>query len=208
VAHEHPALCRAGELWALAWQAHQEDPGGKSDLHRLVLSRVVPVFLCPSEPRQTGTNGNGWTWGLTSYLGVAGTGVRREDGVFHPNYPVRFGDITDGTSNTVMIGERPPGPKGYEGGWYASWGFTVCPVTQILAGTRNPPSDIGCPFSTGALRPGQPDNPCDRNHFWSLHPGGAHFAFADGSVRFLSYTNSETLPALATRDGGEIASVE
>jgi prepilin-type processing-associated H-X9-DG protein len=42
-------------------------------------------------------------------------------------------------------------------------------------------------------------------HFWSLHPGGAHFAFADGSARFLSYSADSVLPALATRAGGDIA---
>ncbi|MBY0229775.1 MAG: DUF1559 domain-containing protein, partial [Gemmataceae bacterium] len=38
--------------------------------------------------------------------------------------------------------------------------------------------------------------------FWSPHPGGAHFAFADGGVRFLSYS-ADLLPALASRAGGE-----
>ena len=39
--------------------------------------------------------------------------------------------------------------------------------------------------------------------FWSLHPGGANFAFADGSVKFLRYSAADILPALATRAGGE-----
>lgn len=52
--------------------------------------------------------------------------------------------------------------------------------------------------------PGRTDNPCDRWHFWSLHPGGANFAFADGSVRFMPYGAKAIMPALATRDGGEI----
>jgi prepilin-type processing-associated H-X9-DG protein len=41
-------------------------------------------------------------------------------------------------------------------------------------------------------------------HFWSLHPGGANFAFADGSVRFLAYSANPIMPALATREGGEV----
>jgi prepilin-type processing-associated H-X9-DG protein len=40
-------------------------------------------------------------------------------------------------------------------------------------------------------------------HYWSLHPGGAHFAMCDGSVHFLSYSADKILPALATRAGGE-----
>ena len=43
--------------------------------------------------------------------------------------------------------------------------------------------------------------------FWSLHPGGANFAFADGSVRFLPFAADSVLPALATRAGGEVATL-
>jgi prepilin-type processing-associated H-X9-DG protein len=48
------------------------------------------------------------------------------------------------------------------------------------------------------------DNEWHSFHFWSLHPGGANFAFADGSVRFLAYSANTILPALATRAGGEV----
>jgi prepilin-type processing-associated H-X9-DG protein len=54
---------------------------------------------------------------------------------------------------------------------------------------------------------GRIDNPCDRFHYWSLHPGGANFIFADGSVRFLAYTADPILGALATRAGGEVVTV-
>ncbi len=54
--------------------------------------------------------------------------------------------------------------------------------------------------------PGRPDNPCDRYPFWSLHPGGAHFLFADGSVHFLPYSAQPTMVALATRNGDEAVS--
>ncbi len=66
------------------------------------------------------------------------------------------------------------------------------------------------PGGTGSTRfqQGQLDNMCSVMHFWSLHPGGAHFLFADGSVRFLSYSATEILPALATRAGGEVVSLD
>ena len=49
---------------------------------------------------------------------------------------------------------------------------------------------------------------CSRFHFWSLHSGGANIAFADGSVRFLSYSADPIMPALATRAGGEVVSLD
>jgi hydroxymethylglutaryl-CoA lyase len=47
------------------------------------------------------------------------------------------------------------------------------------------------------------NNDCDTHHFWSMHPGGGNWIFADGSVRFLEYQTNNILPALATRNGGE-----
>jgi prepilin-type processing-associated H-X9-DG protein len=63
--------------------------------------------------------------------------------------------------------------------------------------------DFECRLAGSLYGPGNLSNPCDRYHFWSLHSGGANFAFADGSVRFLAYSAKDVLPALATRDGGE-----
>jgi len=61
-----------------------------------------------------------------------------------------------------------------------------------------------CGSGSAMFQPGKLDNICSVMHFWSLHPGGAHFLFADGSVRFLTYAAADTLPALATRAGGEV----
>jgi len=46
--------------------------------------------------------------------------------------------------------------------------------------------------------------PCDRYHFWSLHPNGANFLFADGAVHFLTYSAEPIMIPLATRGGGEV----
>jgi prepilin-type processing-associated H-X9-DG protein len=48
---------------------------------------------------------------------------------------------------------------------------------------------------------------CDFLHFWSKHPGGAHFLFGDGSVRFVTYGADPIMPALATRNAGEAVGV-
>lgn len=196
------------DLWNLAWKAQAQDPSGHADLHGTVEAKIMPVYLCPAEPRQSGGFANSTrTWGLTSYVGVAGTREVENDGVFHRHFTVRFGDITDGTSRTVMIGERPAGPRGIYGSWYANWGVSVCQLAQILPAGRNHWSFFGahdCPINGQPLRPGRLDDSCDVMHFWSLHLNGANFAFADGSVRFLAYDRSSLLPALATRAGGEI----
>ena len=64
-----------------------------------------------------------------------------------------------------------------------------------------------CPPGPYKFAHGEPKNPCDTFHFWSLHPGGANFAFADGSVRFLSYAADSVMSALSTRAGGEVVAV-
>jgi prepilin-type processing-associated H-X9-DG protein len=197
-------------LWNLAWEAQNQDPiGTHSLLHRQVMETTLPVLLCPTETLSKGQNaGNGWSWAVTTYPGVAGSNRRAHNGIFHKNFTVRFGNITDGSSNTLMIGERPAGPDGDFSGWYAEWGNSVCALSQILdAGYgRWNPGHLSCQITLSVFRPGRLGEMCDVNHFWSLHGGGANFAFADGSVRFLLYTSAPIVPALATRDGGEVVS--
>ena len=55
----------------------------------------------------------------------------------------------------------------------------------------------------GNLGPGDPGG--EVNQFYSLHPGGVNFAFADGHVAFLKTSmNYQVFRALATRAGGEV----
>ena len=70
--------------------------------------------------------------------------------------------------------------------------------------TDNYGSCSGGPYQFVA---GAEDQPCDRFHFWSYHPGGANFALCDGSVRFITYSGDAVLPALATRAGKETVTV-
>ena len=195
------------QLWATVEAAHRADPLAESAAHDAARAAVVPVYLCPSDGRREATDVFGNQRGLCGYVGVAGTGTRVNDGVFHVDFPVRPTDITDGMSNTVMIGEHPPGPNGVYGQWYANWGDSVCPLAQIVAAAPRawvPTEAVGCSPGTPSFAPGSTISTCAVGHFWSLHPTGANFAFADGSVRFLRYTAADTLPALATRAGGEV----
>lgn len=192
----------------------------------------IAVFICPSDPRRLGdvqaTTINGVKHGMTSYLGVVGRDFQDalpDNGIIgcrqlnSTRRSVRkMSEVTDGTSNTIMIGERPPGGGGGENstdplnwGWWAYDDFDSLLWAIMPKGPAGPNGSdqkgTPCPgvnyFSPGAI-----NNDCDVNHFWSPHSGGGHFAFADGSVRFLEYTIGVTLlPQLATRNGGEVAAV-
>jgi len=193
-------------VWQAVEEAQASDPSLDGRAHSLVARTVVPVFLCPSEGRRLAGRDFDDTWAVKSYDGVAGTHWRADDGIFHRFLDVRLTDVTDGTSNTLMIGERPPGPGGSWGAWYARWGSSVCPLVQIRAagGYAAPAVEAtDCIPVYLPLAPGRPDSYCSVTHFWSMHRGGANFAFADGSVRFLTHAASSVLPALATRAGGE-----
>ena len=176
---------------------------------------VIPTYGCPADSRtkQPALARNRLTVALGSYLGVVGTRHTRKDGVLFADSGVRFTDVTDGTSNTLLVGERPPSPDTWIGWWYAGYGVDSMGTADTVLGARERATPTGYPdmpdCGTGfaSYRPGRLDDTCDVMHFWSLHPGGAHFAFTDGSVRFLRYSAAEILPALATRAGGEAVSV-
>lgn len=66
---------------------------------------------------------------------------------------------------------------------------------------------IRIPIAPYPYQAGKWNEDCDTFHFWSPHTAGSNFALCDGSVRFIPYTASNIMPALATRAGGELASV-
>src|SRR5262249_19229050 len=125
---------------------------------------------------------------------------------------VRSGEITDGLSNTLMASERPPSTDLRYGYWYAGAGQGVSGSGDMLLGVAEinvlrRGNSSTCPRGPYAFSPGDLRNQCDMFHFWSLHSGGAHFLFADGSVKFLSYSAAPILPALASRAGGETVDI-
>jgi prepilin-type processing-associated H-X9-DG protein len=173
------------------------------------VAAVVPAFLCPADSRIVAPKPVGHDGGLrafTSYLGVVGNNAGLTDGLLYLDSKHRLADVTDGTSNTLLVGERPPSANLVLGWWYAGWGQRKNGDGDLVLGVRSRNYGgygRGCPEGPFHFVPGKFDNQCDAFHFWSPHPGGAHFAFADGSVRFLKYSADPVMPALATRAGGE-----
>lgn len=169
---------------------------------------VVRAFGCPADDRVRRSSIFGAA-AFTSYLGVEGTDQFSKDGVLFLDSHVRFPEIRDGASNTLMIGERPPSANELLGWWYAGWGQGQDGSAEMVLGAREYNLETygpACPPGPYHFTAGQLRNQCDAFHFWSLHSGGANFAFCDGSVRFLSYSADSILPALATREGGETVS--
>jgi prepilin-type processing-associated H-X9-DG protein len=166
----------------------------------------MPVFVCPLDNRLTGTTQEGVEAAFTHYLGVSGVVQYPADGIFPLNGVIRIPDIRDGTSQTIAAGERPPGPDGRWGWWYAGVGQdNTGSADMILSAetsrtTYRTPTCVPGPYRYG---PGTLDNICDIFHFWSLHPGGAHFLFADGGVRFVRYEIGDGLKALASKSSGD-----
>ncbi|MCI0704053.1 MAG: DUF1559 domain-containing protein [Planctomycetia bacterium] len=191
-------------LWEQTLAAYQQNPQFTANPPHAARESVLTVFGCPADSRTKSPGPFGY--GLTSYLGVAGRNTARQDGLLYMNSEHRLTDITDGTSNTLLIGERPPSTDLRFGWWYAGWGQNKDGECDGVLGVRTEPrlgTGIACEGMPELFQPGKFDNQCDMFHFWSPHTGGANFAFADGSVRFLKYSADDIMPALATRAGGE-----
>jgi prepilin-type N-terminal cleavage/methylation domain-containing protein len=169
----------------------------------------IPVFACPADRRtiEVDYTHGGRRPALTSYVGVLGTAYDGTEGVLFLDSRVRLTDILDGTSLTLVAGERPPSADRWYGWWYAGFGQAGTGSADMLLGVRERndggPYVSQCPRGPYGFRSGQVDEQCDLFHYWSLHPGGAHFLLADGAVLFLAYSADPILPALATRAGGE-----
>ena len=167
---------------------------------------VVPVFACPADPRSLSPAAKllPVEIAFTSYLGIEGTNFRHMDGVLFLDSTIRVADVVDGTSNTLLVGERPPSADEKLGWWYAGWGQIQDGSAEMVLGVSEQnvsyPECFRGPYRFG---PGRINNQCDCFHFWSLHSGGGNFALVDGSVHFLPYSAHALIPALATRAGGE-----
>lgn len=175
--------------------------------HRL-MARVDRAWICPADPlsdRPHRIERFNCDVALSNWLGSAGTHSAARNGVLFRDSVVRIVSIRDGTSNTLLVGERGAPADAILGWWYGGTGVAVTGGGDAVLGSRerNFAGHLrGCPRGPYRFQEGS-EEPCHELHFWSHHPGGAHFALADGSVRFLNYDADAVLPALSTRAGGE-----
>jgi prepilin-type N-terminal cleavage/methylation domain-containing protein len=114
-------------------------------------------------------------------------------------------DVTDGTSTTLMVGERPPSTDMYYG-WVvgAGWDGSDIGDNAMASNAVAYAASIGCPATKVGFQPGRTNVPCDQVHFWSLHDGGANWLYGDASVHFWPYSvTTAVLNAGCSRNGGE-----
>jgi prepilin-type N-terminal cleavage/methylation domain-containing protein/prepilin-type processing-associated H-X9-DG protein len=221
-------------------------------------STPIKTFLCPSAPRDITVDYSaelaqsfnnfgvilkypaGLIFGRTDYAPDAGMsadipGINISAGasiiVQPPARPVRFGDIIDGTSNTIMVIEDAGRPA-----WYGSQGLVqpngFTPVLGAYTGSDNGPTPqgggawadplnyiatngsdpSGSGIAAGGNFDGIPAAPwscasgCSNDsEIFAFHPGGSNMLFGDGSVRFvINGLTMNQMQALLSRAGGEV----
>jgi prepilin-type N-terminal cleavage/methylation domain-containing protein/prepilin-type processing-associated H-X9-DG protein len=186
------------------------------------IQSFVPVFLCPSDILPAGPFDVPDAFGdvvavaaPSSYAACVGgdesdtfgpTGL----GVFYRNSRTRLTDVTDGTSQTLLVGERAW--SNVQGVWAGAIPGAVC-----RRGPLNP-----CPGSASGSFPAADlvlahshfnntttDTDAGLDDFSSRHGGGSNFVFADGHVFFIRSIegdgpDSVAFQALGTRANGEV----
>jgi type II secretory pathway pseudopilin PulG len=131
------------------------------------------------------------------------THIYSDAGIVYPHSRTRIGDITDGTTNTIMLGETSKS-EGWSAANKAGWGgiqpwtwgmYWYVDNRRLTVDSKH----IKFPINYK----GTFDN--NATPFTSHHVGGAHFALCDGSARFLSENMSlDTLKQMGTRAKGEV----
>jgi prepilin-type N-terminal cleavage/methylation domain-containing protein/prepilin-type processing-associated H-X9-DG protein len=177
-------------------------------------SQVIIIAVCPADalPRppvdRNDPGHNGRHWGMVSYGGNAGvrsTAEQTKDGVFFEASRVCLAEVTDGASNTLLLGERNHWDPNYDrlcpndpidtNGWWAYAGTADVLLSAAV------PLNYQVPASAQSCDEIKADRLCA---FGSRHVGGANFALVDGSVRFIANTISlSALQGLSTRAAGE-----
>ena len=193
-----------------------------------IRNKVIPALICPSFPVDPIMNDPTYDYlrgAISTYQGVGGAYYQNEDasgkydgsaygslpknGVFGWKLNRRLGDVTDGLSNTLAIGEFAiAGDNGtVTNGFYRPWivgayyngGTELASYSSKVA--RFPFGDAKDRDDVSGSTDGAPFNHLP---MFSSHPGGCHFGGCDGSVHFLvSDMDHELYLNMATCNGGE-----
>ncbi len=167
-------------LWMVTQKASQQTSNWFLNPPHLGHSTVATVYTCPADDRLSSpqkAKRTGHIVSLASYLGVSGRDTLTRDGVLFRDSKIRLLDIPDGTSNTLLAGERPPTPDFQFGWWYAGAGQRLTGSGDMVLGVRErnflSPAINFCPVRTYPYQLGSRNNQCNMFHFWSEHAGGA-----------------------------------
>ena len=186
-------------------------------------AQVIPAYICPSDIDEQVfiLSNSGFPdshIAVNSYFGSAGvTGWfyldRTSDGFFNYNIETTFGNLTDGSTNTFMLGERYSSDPRFENfeqqrGW--AWSDrnsgrdcligALAPINHMIP--EGVMASSSGPFAETDLK---------YNSFSSGHPGGANFAMGDGSVQFVSATGAasiEILQQFAVINDGQVVNID
>ncbi len=206
---------------------------GSADI-RDIISQQIPFLTCPSDSSAVPSEDQ-WYWdtppvlvGTTSYKGSVGDtlmditstpcgvnadppqsietgspdvhGSMSNNGIFQRQSiwePISLRQVTDGASNTFMIGENVVSFDYHSAALFADGDWATCGIPLNYMPPTFTITELKDPNFTNSVR-----------GFKSLHPGGAQFVMADGSVRFVQEDiDTFTYRALSTREGYEVVSL-
>jgi prepilin-type N-terminal cleavage/methylation domain-containing protein/prepilin-type processing-associated H-X9-DG protein len=161
----------------------------------------VPNSRCPSEASgpithtQNGGSGSGLEPPTATYVGNCGSfrlsfqaayqqPRGRRNGIFGRDWLVKFRDVKDGTSNTILVGETILWSFSWDPTWIYRINGSGTRAANTLGAVRTGRRKINpAPVTSNTVR---------REAFSSYHPGGANFALVDGSVHYISETIEHT----------------
>jgi prepilin-type N-terminal cleavage/methylation domain-containing protein/prepilin-type processing-associated H-X9-DG protein len=178
----------------------------------------LSIFLCPSDPPPPpefavtdATMTPLCTAAPSSYAATVGQDASevdapKGDGVFYRNSKTRIADITDGTSQTVLLGDRAWSQT--NGIWAGAPNGAICRsgTANVWTNATGPAQSLILAHNNWINITTDADGGLD--DFSSNHPGGVNLLFADGSVHFIKSITSDGVErrafwALGTRAGGD-----